>query len=396
MTSTNEVKRGRGARRTQRGRGVRRTVAVVAAGAAIGGLAAVPARAGEARGCGDHSATRRVLDRLTGVHKLTGAAVRVDDPRCGTWTAANGVADRRTGRPMTADTRTRVGSITKTFTATTVLDLAGEGRISLDAPVDRYLPGLIAKNGYDGRKITVRSLLQHTSGLPDHMDGFASTEEWRFRHFEPEELVERSLSMPAPKEKWSYSTTNYVVAGLIIEKVTGHRATDEIRRRIIVPLGLHETYWPGDDVRIRGSHLRGYVRQDEGGTTRWADYTEMNTTVAWTGGALISSLRDVNAFYGALLGGRLLPPGLLAEMKRTVELDPDQVWTDARYGLGLIGTPLRCGGTWLGHAGDIDGFTAMAGVAPSGRRVSLAFNENPSSQEAFDDELNLVQSALCE
>ncbi|WP_156214712.1 serine hydrolase domain-containing protein [Actinomadura litoris] len=391
MTSTNESKRGCG---------VRRTVAVVAAGAALGGVAAAPAQAAAptqgTRGCGDHAATRRVLDRLTGVHKLTGAAVRVDDPRCGTWTAASGVADRRTGRPMTADTRTRVGSITKSFTATTVLALAGEGRIALDAPVDRYLPGLIDKNGYDGREITVRSLLRHTSGLPDHMDAFASTEEWRFRHFEPEELVRLSLSMPAPEEEWSYSTTNYVIAGLLIEKVTGHRAEEEIQRRIIAPLGLRETYWPGDDVRLRGSRLRGYVRQEEGGTLRWADYTEMNTTVAWTGGALVSSPRDVNAFYGALLGGRLLPPGLLAEMKRTVELNPDQVWPDARYGLGLIGTPLRCGGTWLGHAGDIDGFTSMAGVAPSGRRVALAFNENPSSQEAFDDELNLVQTALCE
>ncbi|WP_433467820.1 serine hydrolase domain-containing protein [Spirillospora sp. CA-128828] len=378
------------------GRGVRRAVALVAAGAVIGGTAAVPARAAGTQGCGDRAATRQVLDRITGVHGLTGAAVRVDDPRCGTWTAASGLADRRTGRPMGVGMRGRIGSITKTFTATTVLALAGEGRISLDAPVSRYLPGLIGRNGYDGRKITVRSLLRHTSGLPDHMDTFASTEEFRFRHFEPEELVERALSLPAPEADWEYSTTNYVIAGLVIEKVTGHRAEDEIRRRIIAPLRLRDTYWPGDEVRIRGPHPRGYVRQGDGGAVRWADYTEMNSTVAWTGGALISSPRDVSVFLGALLGGRLLPPRLLAEMKQTVALDPDRVWDGARYGLGLIGTPLRCGGTWWGHAGDIDGFTAIAGVAPSGRRVSIAFNENPSTKEAFDDELNLVQTALCD
>ncbi|GAA4232910.1 serine hydrolase domain-containing protein [Actinomadura meridiana] len=371
---------------------------MLAVGTAIGGTVAVPtsARAAPPRGCGDRVAVRQVLNRVTGVHGLTGAAVRVDDPRCGPWTAASGKADRRTGRPMSADMRVRIASITKTFTATAVLGLAAEGRISLDAPIDRYLPGLVDRNGYDGRTITVRSLLRHTSGLPDHMETFESTEEYRFRHFEPEELVERALSLPHPPAGWNYSTTNYVLAGLIIEKVTGHRAEDEIRHRIIDPLRLRDTYWPGDQVRIRGSHAHGYVRQEEGGTVRWADYTALNSTVAWTGGALISTPRDVSVFLGALLGGRLLPPRLMAEMKRTVAADPDRVWEGARFGLGLIGTPLRCGGTWWGHAGDIDGFTTIAGVAPSGRRVSIAFNENPSTWEAFNEELNLVQTALCD
>ncbi|MFI0480511.1 serine hydrolase domain-containing protein [Actinomadura sp. 9N215] len=371
----------------RRRRAVLGTVALIAAGTGT----AVPARA--ASGCGDHADTRDALTRMTGVHRLTGAAVRVDDPRCETWTAASGVADRRTGRPMNAAIRLRIGSITKTFTATAVLALAAEGRLALDAPVARYLPGLIDTNGYDGRKIAVRSLLRHTSGLPDHMDTFATTEEFRFRHFVPEELVERALSMPPPKTAWHYSTTNFVIAGLIVEKVTGRRAEDEIRHRIIRPLRLRETYWPGDETRIRGPHARGYVRQEDG---RRADYTELNTTVAWTGGAMISSLRDVNAFFTALLGGRLLPPEPLAEMKQTVPVDPDRVWDGGAYGLGLIGTPLRCGGTWWGHAGDIDGSTAVSGVAPSGRRVSIAFNENPSTKEAFDDELNLVQTALCD
>ncbi|WP_233526365.1 serine hydrolase [Actinomadura spongiicola] len=122
----------------------------------------------------------------------------------------------------------------------------------------------------------------------------------------------------------------------------------------------------------------------------------MNTSTAWTGGALISTMRDVSVFYDALLGGRLLPPKSPAEMKVTVALDPDRVWDGAAYGLGLIGTPLRCGGTWWGHAGDIDGFTTISGVAPSGRRVAIAFNENPSTKAAFDEELNLVQTALCD
>jgi D-alanyl-D-alanine carboxypeptidase len=376
-----------------------RRAAVAAAGAAIAAAAAAypaPAHALAPPGCGDHAATTRALHRVTGVDGLTGAAVRIDDPRCGTWTAASGTADRRTGRPMPADPRVRVGSITKTFTAVTVLQLAAQGRVSLDAPVARYLPGLIDANGHDGRKITVRSLLRHTSGLPDHMDSFQSTDEFRFRHFEPEELVRRALRLPDPGEGWHYSTTNYVVAGLVVEKVTGHRLEDEVERRIIRPLGLRGTYWPGDETWIRGPHPRGYVLTGQGGTVRWADSTDMNTTVAWAGGALISTPRDVNAFYGALLDGRLLPARTLAEMERTVPTAPDRTWPGAAYGLGLIRTPLSCGGAWWGHAGDIDGFTTLAGVAPGGRRVSIAFNENPSTQQAFDDELALVQTGLCD
>ncbi|MGI5233624.1 serine hydrolase domain-containing protein [Actinoallomurus sp. CA-142502] len=314
------------AMRTRERRLGRRAIVVLAVGAAAVGVVPASARA-DHRECGGHAATHRVLERMTHRHGLTGAAVRVDDPGCGAWTDASGVADRRTGRPMRADLRGRIGSITKSFTAVTVLALAAEGRISLDAPVERYLPGLLDRDGYDGRRVTVRSLLRHTSGLPDHMDTF---------------------------------------------------------------------YWPGDELGIRGPHPRGYVREERGGQAEWADTTAMNTTVAWAGGALISSPRDVSTFYGALLGGRLLPAAMLAEMERAVPGDPDRLWPGAEYGLGLIRTPLRCGGVWWGHAGDIDGFTAISGVAPSGRRVAIAFNENPSTQEAFDDELNLIQTALCD
>ncbi|WP_433228104.1 serine hydrolase domain-containing protein [Actinomadura formosensis] len=365
---------------------------VAAATVTVTAVAPAPARAARPR-CGDHDATRTALERMTRVHRLTGAAVRIDDPRCGAWTAGSGVADRRTHRPMRADLRVRVASITKTFTAATLLGLAARGRISLDAPVERYLPGLLGRGGHDGREITVRSLLRHTSGLPDHMDTFASGEEFRFRHFEPEELVARALTLPRPGPGWHYSTTNYVIAGLIVEKVSGHPLEDEVRRRIIEPLRLRDTYWPGDGTRIRGPHPRGYIRTETGA---WADRTEMNTSVAWAGGALISSPRDVNRFFAALPGGRLLPPAMLAEMRRTVPADPDRVWDGASYGLGLIGTPLRCGGTWWGHAGDIDGFTSLAGVAPSGRTVTVVFNENPATQEAWNDELDIARTALCE
>ncbi|WP_149258156.1 alpha/beta fold hydrolase [Actinomadura sp. K4S16] len=385
--------------RSRRRRAARRAAAVLAAVAAIAVTAAVPApaRAEPAQaGCTDRTATRQALERMTGTHGLTGAAVRVDDPACGTWTAGSGAADRSTGRPMRADLRVRVASVTKTFTAVTVLQLAREGRISLDAPVERYLPGLLDRGGYDGRKITVRSLLRHTSGLPDHMDTFAGPDGYRFRHFEPEELVERALTLPPPGPGWHYSTTNYVIAGLIAEKASGHSLEEEVRRRIIRPLRLSDTYWPGDETRIRGAYAHGYVREERDGAVRWEDFTAMNTTVAWAGGALISSPRDLNAFFGALMGGRLLPPEMLAQMRRTVPADPDRVWEGAAYGLGLIGTPLRCGGTWWGHAGGLESYITVSGVAPSGRRVTVDLNENPSTREAFDDQMKLVETAFCD
>jgi D-alanyl-D-alanine carboxypeptidase len=150
------------------------------------------------------------VDQLTGRHRLAGAAVEVADPKCGRWTYAAGQADLRTGRPMSAEDRLRIGSITKTFTAATVLRLADKGRLSLDASVEHYLPGLVKGNGYDGRRITVRQLLQQTSGLPDHGDSLAGADiDWlRHHRFTPRELVKRALELPPPKGSWHYSTTN--------------------------------------------------------------------------------------------------------------------------------------------------------------------------------------------
>ena len=370
-------------------------MSTVAAAGAVAGLAhavPVPARAPH---CDDHAAVRQALERLTRVHRLTGAAVRIDDPRCGTWSGTSGTADRHTGRPMRADERVRIGSITKTFTAVVVLDLVAEGRLSLDDTVDRHLPGLIDRNGYDGRTITVRSLLQHTSGLPDHTELFPDADTYRFRHFEPEELVEMALDMPSPGPGWHYSTTGYVIAGLIVEKVTGRSLEAEVHRRIIRPLGLRDTYWPGDETGIRGPHPRGYVRQERDGTVRWVDHTERNMSMGGAGGALISSPRDVNVFFGALLGGRLLPPAQLAEMKDVIAADPDRAWEGAEYGLGLMRTVLPCGVEWWGHAGTIYGYSTIAGTSPAGRRVAVSLNENPENAQAFGDYLNVVQTALC-
>ncbi|GLX37727.1 serine hydrolase [Streptomyces roseochromogenus] len=348
--------------------------------------------------CGDRPELKSALDRVTGEIALAGAAVEVVDPACGRWGYASGTADLRTGRPMDVRDRLRIGSITKTFTATTVLQLADEGRLSLDASVGHYLPGLVQGNGYDGTKITVRQLLQQTSGLPDHSEALATADvEWlRHHHFTPQDLVRRALRLPPPAHPWHYSTTNYILAGLLIEKATGRPAEAEISRRIIKPLDLHDTYWPGDAERIRGPHSHSYFTTQENGKAVRVDGTEWNTTAGGTGGALVSTPHDVNTFFAALLDGRLLSPARLAEMRTTVAGDPERLGPDGRYGLGLITEPLSCGGVWTGHTGSTRaGHHGIGAVAPDGRQVTVVVNETPTTDTAAATLLAAVDTALC-
>ncbi|MEV8453792.1 serine hydrolase domain-containing protein [Streptomyces sp. NPDC052095] len=356
---------------------------------------------------------------MAGREGIPGVAAEVTGPDCGRWTVARGVADLDTGRPMSAGDRLRIGSVTKTFTATVVVQLAAEGRIALDAPVERYLPGLIRGNGYDGRRITVRQLLQHTSGLPDHVDAIAGQplDQWRLRHYEPRELVALALTLPHPEAAWSYSTTNYVLAGLIVEQATGHRVEAEIDRRVVRPLGLRDTYWPGDRTGIRGPHSHSYFPAPEPGDdpatatgtedtatatgtedadTPLRDGTAWNMTFGGAGGALVSTPADLDRFYRGLFGGRLLPARWLAEMQRTVPADPQRLWPGARYGLGLISSPLSCGGRWWGHGGTVPGgHRALGATGPDGSTVALALTKVPDTDRAEEEFLAAVDTALC-
>ncbi|WP_326556708.1 serine hydrolase domain-containing protein [Micromonospora sp. NBC_01796] len=272
--------------------------------------------------------------------------------------------------------------------------------IDLDTPVERYLPGLVRGNGYDGRRITVRDLLRHTGGLPDHVDAldWDRVESWRLRRFEPAELLALALAQPPPPAGWNYSTTNYLLAGLIVGRVTGRDIGAEITRRVIVPLGLRDTYWPGDSVRIRGPHPRGYAPVEVDGTVRKVDRTDFHMSFGGAGGALVSTLADQHRFFTALLGGRLLPPAQLAEMRQTVPADPDRLWPGARYGLGLISTPLDgCGGgTYWGHGGTTPGFRTLGATTVDGRSVQLVVNDEPMSYEGWAALHATVRTALCE
>ncbi|WP_245238499.1 serine hydrolase domain-containing protein [Streptomyces sp. MZ04] len=301
-----------------------------------------------------------------------------------------GVGDLATGSKVPRDGQVRIGSNTKTFTAVVVLQLVGEGRIGLDNPVETYLPGLVRGKGIDGRHITVRQLLQHTSGVPNYVKHLADEP----RYYAPHELLDLALQHKAdfaPGTKWEYSNTNYVLAGLIVERVTGHSVAKEIDRRIIERIGLRHTYFPAPgDAAIREQHPKGYDRDAAGAPL---DVTEFDPSWGWAAGQMVSTNSDLNQFFTALLDGRLLPAAQLAQMRTTVPAD--YFGTGARYGLGLVSKPLSCGGVYWGHGGSMTGYETRGGATDNGRAANVAVTTQPTDKAVMKRVDGVVDTALC-
>ncbi|WP_206788697.1 serine hydrolase [Amycolatopsis sp. MtRt-6] len=365
---------------------MRKSLRVVTAGTLVALLVATTA----APALAATSPVQDRLDVLTAQDGVPGAEAVIQDGRR-TRVVRSGTGDLTTGKPFPRNGSFRAGSVTKTFVATVVLQLAGEGRVRLDAPVSRYLPGLLPDE-----RITVRHLLQHTSGLYNYTLDFAGLDPETLRHrgAEPAELVAMALKHPplfAPGAQWSYSNTNYIVAGMIVERVTGHDLSGEIARRIARPLGLRGTYLPRrGDERLPAPHAVGYT--PIGG--QLVDFSDFDATIAWAGGGLVSTPAELNRFYGALLGGRLLRPAELTEMRRTVPADLGGI-PGAGYGLGLGSIPLSCGGVVWGHGGSIPGFTTMSGAAANDHRVTLVANQDPLPKATFQHFAAAFDTAFC-
>lgn len=340
--------------------------------------------------------------RATGVVGVLGEV----DTRSGRLPARSGVADLTTKKAIPLNGYFRIGSTTKTFVATVVLQLVGEGELSLDDTVDKWLPGVVRGNGNDGREITVRQLLQHTSGIPEYLRPATSVEQWhqaRLRTWQPEQLVALAMENKPwfePGAKWGYSNTNYVLAGMIIRKVTGRTWGEEIKRRILTPLAMRHTEIPGADPRLPNPHAKAYTRFTSDGPL--TDVTTHNQSLGDAAGAMISTTGDLNRFFCALLSGRLLAPAQLADMQKTVPAKAlqDMGVAGAAYGLGLMYQPLTCGGYW-GHGGDEAGFSTRVGAVPGGgRSVAVEVtSRSPADLKALlhtDRALTtLVDHALC-
>jgi D-alanyl-D-alanine carboxypeptidase len=353
---------------------------------ALGCVATVPAAADTGHHHG-HADVRAVVDDIV-ADGAPGAMVYAQDRR-GRWSVASGTAELGTDRPIRPRDRVRVASNTKMFVAAVVLQLVGEGEVELDAPVERYVPGLVRGNGYDGTRITVRQLLQHTSGMADYVadvlaDPDANTHPWR-----PEELVALGLSHPprfAPGAGWAYSNTGYIVLGMVVEAVTGNDLGDEITGRLIRPLGLGSTTYPeAGDTRIQGRHAHGYYAFPGQPVT---DITELEPSLAGAAGSLISTGPDLTRFVRALLSGKVVRPGLLREMRTTV---PGAGYA---YGLGIGELPLPCGGSAWGHGGNLPGFDTFTAATDDGRSVFVVVNGRLADGSAADVR-EAAETALC-
>ncbi|MCZ2261210.1 serine hydrolase domain-containing protein [Isoptericola sp. QY 916] len=316
---------------------------------------------------------------------FTGIQLRVDDSR-GTWNGAAGSSVLgEPGAPST-DGHIRIGSNTKTFVAATVLQLVAEGAVDLDRAAADYLPDLPVDP-----RITVRMLLQHTSGIfnftgeiygPDAAveggvpwNGLTMVrgipwqgKEWvdaRFRHYPTEELARLALSRPArfePGTDWSYSNSNYALARLIVEGVSGRSLADEMDRLVLSPLGLTQTSVP-DTSTLPAPHAHAYYRYEEDGLETMVDVTAQDPSWISSGGDMVSTTRDLHLFVSGLTGGRLLPAPLLAEM-----LAPHP---PAGYGLGVF-VQDTAHGTLITHNGGMGGHGALMYSTPDGSTTLTA------------------------
>ncbi|MGA5515543.1 serine hydrolase domain-containing protein [Streptomyces pseudogriseolus] len=307
------------------------------------------------------------------------------------WRGAAGVADMETGRPVTAGLRHRAGSVTKTFTAAAVLRQVEAGAVGLDAPVSRYLPGLVP--GERGDAITVRMLLNHTSGLAEYLPyaypslkafpaldrtGPESLEELRFTRFDPVELIGMGVAAPPVGVPGGtpgvYSNTNYLLLGQLLEKVTGLPAERCLARDVIEPAGLRDTEL-AVGAHIEGPHARLYEAWF-GMIDPPRDHSVHDMSWVGPSASLISTVADLNRFYALLLAGEIVAPSLLAEMRRTVPVISQEGRT-IDYGLGLHPLePLSPGqDPYWGHGGTVwGGGTLAMARADGGRQWCVAVN----------------------
>ncbi|MFD9909530.1 serine hydrolase domain-containing protein [Streptomyces sp. NPDC059063] len=350
-------------------------------GAAAAALAAGPVSAVAAPAHRD-----RTLQRDTDAVHATGATGVLAELRTpqGRASARSGVADLTDRRPVPWDAYYRIGSDTKTVTATLALQLVGEGRLSLTDTVERWLPGLVHGHGHDGRRVTVTNLLRQTSGLGDYLDpGDFTPDAYREKRFRAPASAEQQVAAalrkppawlpdrdhPEDERRWSYANTNYVLLGLLLEKVTGRPWAQLVHDRVIEPLGLRHTFTPGTSVYLPQPTATAYTAFP--GSSRLTD-----TTLAAGGGSdggIISTPHDFTTFLSALMGGRLLRPAQLAAMKRTVPADDWIPVRGVRYGLGIAWRPTAASrsGIWF-HGGTHLGVISESGVTPDGSRAVAA------------------------
>ncbi len=324
------------------------------------------------------------LEQLARDMVVTGAVVSVRSPELGDWTTTIGTRTFRGTDPVQVGDRVRIGSITKTWTGTVVLQLVDEGKLRLDDPVAKYRPDVP-----NGENITIEQLLTMRSGLGNYttsldvnrrMDADPATV------FDPEELIAVGLATPtkfAPGEGYYYSNTNTVLLGRIIEQLTGNPLDTEIENRILTPLGMTASSFPAtSDAGLPDPHANGYTygtnvetidtnvlspekqAAARAGTIEPIDTTFANPSWAWSAGAGISTTGDLTTYVPALVDGRLLSPAM--QQARLDSVQPiDPAHPEVGYGLGLGRF-----GPLYGHTGELPGYNTFAAHDPE-RKITV-------------------------
>ncbi|MFJ8975174.1 serine hydrolase domain-containing protein [Streptomyces sp. NPDC102282] len=364
---------------------------------ALAPMAAFPATAGPAAGAARHDEdgcppdgfgaglTARLDRTIEDVRKkagVPGAVVGLWMPGKGCYVRATGVADKATGEPMAADSFLRIGSETKTFTVTALLELVDDGLIGLDDPISRYVRGVPG-----GHRITLRHLAEMRSGLfpytsdPGFIKALLSDPR---RSFTPRETLAygfKHANTFAPGKQFQYSNTNLVLLGLVIEKISGHRLADFVHHRVLRPSHLRHTLFP-QGAEFPEPHPRGYTDQTlDGGT---ADATDWNPSWAWAAGAMISDLHDLRRWARIVATGTLLSPGTQAQRLRTLPTG----FPGTSYGLGIFET-----NGWIGHNGSIPGYETVTVHLPA-RKATLVIMINTDIQTGGQEPSTLLARAI--
>ncbi|MFF9504947.1 serine hydrolase domain-containing protein [Streptomyces sp. NPDC014656] len=313
---------------------------------------------------------------------IPGLVVGVWMPGKGCYVRATGVADKRTGEPMSPDGFIRIGSETKTFTVTALLQLVDEGKVGLDDPIDDYVRGVP-----NGHRITLRQLAGMRSGL------FPYTSDSGFLHdllsepkrpYNPWELLSygyRHANTFQPGATFQYSNSNLVLLGLVVEKVTGRPLARVLHERVVRPAGLRHSFLPkGAEFPL--PHPHGYTDQTLSGAV--ADTTDWNPSWAWAAGAMISDLQDLRRWARVVATGELLSPATQAQRLKTLPTG----FPGTSYGLGILNT-----NGWIGHNGSLPGYETVTVHLPS-QKATLVLMLNTDSLSGGQEPSTLVARAV--
>ncbi|WP_371618136.1 serine hydrolase domain-containing protein [Streptomyces sp. NBC_00454] len=330
----------------------------------------------------------------------TAALVRVGGTS-GSWQGSSGVADIRTGREAVEQGRFRAGSVTKTFTSSVVLQLAAEGRVDLNRPVRQYLPDTVPE-AY--ATVTVRQLLNYTSGIPSADgpgDSFEAQWEHRFDVTDPHDQLANALAKKpefAPGAAQHYLNIDYTLLGVLIEKVTGTTYEEAVGRRILKPLGLHGTSFPGrTQTKIHGPHNQGYQTVAKAdGSRELRDVTEWNSSDRWAAGDIISTTADLERFTIALFSGRIVPKAQLEEMFTVPGVKDFASGKDATLTAGMSRIVLPDGTVAWGKTGGRHGYnTAIGGTRDLSRTLVYSVNStNAKGEDTNPVALGIVMAAF--